>query len=519
MQFLFSPYFAKPSMRFTERCFVVFCLLLGCCVTEPLLISGAFLSDILGVSEALAAVPKKHSAKASAAKTPLKRRRSARKVVLRRAPVPVRTPTALAPLSESNLNESRLGESHLAGSRMIREPRQQESAVARLNTEPPPEPQYTFHPAGYPVLENLDSLDFIDEVRSFAVDKSGNKIFFTLDPDLQLKARSLLQRYNVPWGAIVAVSPRTGRVLAIASYSAREPQGPDVATRATFPAASLFKLVTASAAIEKSGMNGSDMIYFRGGNYTLERFNYLPNVRLDKRSISFADALGKSINPAFARVTLNYLSGTTLERYATNFGFNRPLPFDGPIDVSHFETPSDAYETARTGAGFGDVTISPLHAAVITATIANKGVMMRPYVVDRVIDPHGYVKYQAHSSPVRAAILGSTAHELLSMMEATVEIGTAKKQFLRVKNPFLKNVSVAAKTGTLNGDNPKGTYHWFVAAVPAQDPEIAIATLVIDPGTARVKSSALGREILEHYFRDRSGAIQTRRESSKDLHS
>ncbi|MFN8389140.1 MAG: penicillin-binding transpeptidase domain-containing protein [Bdellovibrionota bacterium] len=382
-----------------------------------------------------------------------------------------------------------------------------------------PEPRLTFHPSGYPVLESLDSLDYIDETHSYAVDKSGNKVFFTLDPDLQLKARSLLQQYTVPWGAIVAVEPRTGRILALASYSAREPNGPDVATRATFPAASLFKLVTASAAIEKTGMSGNDLIYFRGGNYTLERFNYLPDARLDRRSISFAEALGRSINPAFARVTLNSLSAPTLERYASNFGFNQALPFDGPVDVSHFSRPTDEYETARTGAGFGDVTLSPLHAAVITGTIANKGVMMRPFVVDRVVDASGVVKYQAHYSPVRASILGSTAHELLSMMESTVDIGTAKRQFVKVRNPFLKNVSIAAKTGTLSGDNPKGLYHWFVAAVPADRPEIAIATLVIDPGNARVKSSALAREVLEHYFRERSETIQTRSEVVRDVHS
>lgn len=390
---------------------------------------------------------------------------------------------------------------------------------AALSDTPPKPSELSYHPAGYPILDNLDALRAIDETRSFAVDGEGNKIFFTLNPDLQLKARSLLQRYSVPWGSIVALEPRSGRVLAMASYSTKEPAGGDLSTRATFPAASLFKLITAAAAIERAGLSGDDVISFRGGNYTLERFNYLPDARRDRRKISFADALGKSVNPAFARVGLNHLNIATLERYATNFGFNNRLPFDGPVDVSSFQRPADDYETARTAAGFGEVHISPLHAAVMTATIANRGLMMRPYLVDEIVAPSGQLKYRAHNTPVRTSIMSSTSRELLSMMQATVENGTARRQFVKVKSQYLRSTSIAAKTGTLSGDNPKGVYHWFVAAVPAENPEIAVCTLIIDPGNARVKSSALAREILEHYFRNRTGGIETRNERKEETRS
>lgn len=358
----------------------------------------------------------------------------------------------------------------------------------------------------FPLLNVIDSLHFSGDSRAYVLDGSGNRLFLTLDAPLQLKAMELLERHRVPWGAIVALDPKTGRVLAIASHSEEEPLGKPVALRATFPAASLFKIITAAAAVERAGMTGSDRINFRGGNYTLSRYNALPNPKLDRRSMTLAEALGKSVNPAFARVGLNNLSAGMLEHYAHSFGFNAPLPFDMPLEMSTFERPSTDYDTARTAAGFGPVTVSPLHAAALTGSIANNGLMMRPYIVDRVVSNDGKIRYQAKSSPMRTTVSASTARELLSMMQSTVETGTARRQFVRLQNPLLRSESVAGKTGTLSGTNPKGVYHWFVAAAPASAPEIAIATLVIDPGTARVKSTALGREILEQHFRGRQSA-------------
>lgn len=364
--------------------------------------------------------------------------------------------------------------------------------------------------SGGPVFA-LNSLRSLDAAGSIALDQDGNRVHLTIVPDLQLEAKALLQKNDLPWGALVALDPRSGKVLAMSSYSSKEPYAGDIATRATFPAASLFKLVTAAAVIEQSGLDGSHTIFYRGGDYTLVRQNAIPDPRKDRRKITFAEALGRSVNPAFAHVALNTISESTLERYAHSLGFNQRLPFDAPIDVSHFERPGDEYETARTAAGFGDVTLSPLHAAVLTATIANRGVMMKPYIVDHIVGVDGTLRYQSKQTAVRTALSRSTASELLSMMEATVDSGTAKRQFLKMRNPFLKSVPIAAKTGTLSGENPKGLYHWFVAAVPANNPEVVVAALIIESGGAvRIHCSGLARDFLEFYFRDHSDTLQTR---------
>ncbi|MBP9839080.1 MAG: hypothetical protein KBC84_10260, partial [Proteobacteria bacterium] len=172
-----------------------------------------------------------------------------------------------------------------------------------------------FKSDGSPQLEDLESLSDLED-SSVITDTEGDKIKLTLDIGLQKKAAKILQTYALPWSTVVAINPKSGKILALAGYSAKDPSGQQFLTKASFPAASLFKLITASAAVEQKGLNGDDTIYFRGGNYTISQNNYYPDERLDRRQITFADALGKSINPAFARVALNNLTSSSLERFA-----------------------------------------------------------------------------------------------------------------------------------------------------------------------------------------------------------
>jgi cell division protein FtsI/penicillin-binding protein 2 len=262
-------------------------------------------------------------------------------------------------------------------------------------------------------------------------------------------------------------------------------------------------MITAAAALERGGLSTHEPVRFRGSDYLLSRWNYLPNSKLDRRVMDLSTALGKSCNPVFARVALQNLDTPILERYAVNFGFNSEIPFDINVQTSRFNLEGDNYDLARTAAGFGEVSISPLHAALITAAIANSGKMMKPYVVDRIVAADGKLEYQAQSSSLRYPILSSTAQQLLEMMKETVESGTAKKHFTKLRKSTFRDIEVAAKTGTLSGDNPKGMYYWFVAAAPADEPEIAIAVLVIDTGGGRVRGTSLGKELLEHYFTHR----------------
>lgn len=355
-----------------------------------------------------------------------------------------------------------------------------------------------FGVGGKPVVD-VAHLDAQSSGRYAAQTPSGDIVYFTPDPALQSKAEQILKTHRVPWGAIVAVDPSSGKILALASYSEAEPNGEPVALRSTFPAASLFKVVTAAAALEKTNLRPNDKVSYRGGTYTLNNSNYLPDERRDSLSMSFRSALGKSCNPVFARIGLKSLSPADLLSYAEGFGFNAPLAVNFTLPESRFILPQNDLQQARTAAGFGPVTISPLHAALVAAAIANGGVMMRPRYIDEVRGLDGAIVYRSESEPLKRVILSSTADELMDMLRETVEAGTAKRVFGRAQ-PFLRSVPIAAKTGTLSGEDPKGRYLWLIAAAPAAQPEIAVAALVIDPGNARINGAGLGKEFLEHYF-------------------
>lgn len=349
---------------------------------------------------------------------------------------------------------------------------------------------------GHPVLSRLPS--FSTQFEGKIVSQSNNRdfIFYTFDPELQTFAESLVRKADAPHVAVVAMSPSTGKILAIAQKS-KTIENP--ALHAGFPAASLFKLVTAAAAIEARDITGDDKVPFRGGIYTLNRANYLPDGRRDRRTMTVEEALGKSCNPVFGRIGLK-LSAPVLREYARNFGFNAALGFDAPLPTSGASIPSDAFELSRTAAGFGDVSISPIHAATLMSGIANGGLLPRPMIIDHIVSPDGAVLYQSKPHMLMRVVNNSTANELLDMMESTTTIGTSQKEFFFKKRPLLRNIKVAAKTGTLSGKDPIGVNHWFIAAAPLDRPKITLAVISVNPGRSTTKSSRIGRQMIEKYL-------------------
>ena len=355
--------------------------------------------------------------------------------------------------------------------------------------------------------EEKSSRDFQDLVQASTTLKSkmtmpdGRVASLTIDEDLQAQAKELLVRYSLPYGALVALKPGTGEVLTLVGGSnvSKGDNGYQFALRAGMPAASLIKVVSAAAAIERGGARPKHKIHFRGGNYTLNKWNYKPDVRRDTRVISLEKALATSNNPAFGRLGVQVTGADLLSSYADSFGFNRNIPFALPLEKSEFAEIIDDYSLARAAAGFGEVTISPLHAAMLIAAVANDGIMMRP----KLINSFGPENQEVENNPpveLFRVVSADTAADLMEMMELTVKSGTGRRQFSARRAPKLKGIRIAAKTGTLSGENPEGRYHWLIAAAPIEKPEIAIAALVVDTGNAKINGAALGRLFLEHYF-------------------
>jgi cell division protein FtsI/penicillin-binding protein 2 len=329
----------------------------------------------------------------------------------------------------------------------------------------------------------------------------------SLEPGLQDHIASVLRRYDVPYGAAVAIEPSTGRVLAYVSHSSANPDAGDLARDPSPPAASTFKVITSSALID-AGVVPETRICYGGGSQRLVEADIEDNPKRDRNCASLAEALGSSINAVFAKLADRKLSAKVIERYAQAFGFGHALPFDVQTRVSPAEVPEERLELARTAAGFWHTHMSPLHAALIASTIANDGVMPRPILVDRVLDAGGRPLFAASPSAYRNVISRATARTVGHMMTETVAHGTSRSAFFDPHGkPFLPNIKVAGKTGSLSSDQPYRAYSWWIGFAPEESPQIAVAALIVNTPKWRIKASYLAREALRYYLVERKAPV------------
>jgi peptidoglycan glycosyltransferase len=333
--------------------------------------------------------------------------------------------------------------------------------------------------------------------RYASITPRNNVVFYTLDPNLQDFVANTVAHADANHVAVVAMNPKTGAILAIAG---RSTSIPGIEYHSGFPAASLFKVVTAAAAVEEAGITPDSLVQFRGGTYTLNQWNYLPNPRADRRFMSVGEAMGRSCNPVFGQIGLKYLDGSILVKYAEKFGFNKSLGLDVPLPRSTARIPQDdQFEFSRTSAGFGEVTLSPIHAAALVSGVGNNGLLPRPYLIDRVTDSDGITLEKTQPETIQRIVQPETSKTLLEMMRYTTTIGTSRREFMRGGRPALGDIEVAGKTGTLTGSNPQGLNNWFIGTAPIDNPELAVAVITVD-ATHSSKASRLGRLVMQNYF-------------------
>jgi len=334
--------------------------------------------------------------------------------------------------------------------------------------------------------------------------EDGRTITFTVNAELQRFADRQLDKYEIPVGSAVILNSRTGRVHALSQQVTDEAMAEleQAALDPSPPAASLFKIVSAAALLERGEVTPGTRTCYHGGSGKLLDEHLVDSKKLDTACASLRAALGRSINAIFAKLSDRRLDRSTLASYAERFGFNRDLPFDVSVPRSTAEIPQDRLERARTAAGFWHTHLSPLHAAVIAQAVAQDGAMLRPYIVDNVADSGGEVIYESSPKFVGRAVEKETADQLLDAMEHTVTRGTARTAFHDKRGaPLLPGIAVAGKTGTLTGKKPYRAYSWFVGIAPADDPEIAMAVLVVNKPKWRIKSAGLSELLLGEYFR------------------
>ena len=373
------------------------------------------------------------------------------------------------------------------------------------------------------VLTGDDSRLFVTRLVDLLSNSSakGGSVQLTLDAGAQTAAFEGLSALGEGvQGAVVAIEPSTGRILAMASLPSYDPNQlashdfGAVADRAEaleerddqpllnraiqtrLPPGSTFKLVTAAAAIEELGYDADSQVP-GGATYQLPltrgESGLIDNEGRDcgTTKIPFTQAMANSCNTTFARLAVEVGADAMLDQ-AEAFGFNSHYLDDlGPQAESTFPEDMDQAQTGQSGIGQFEVQATPLQMAMVSAGIANGGTVMKPYVVDAVLSGVEVLR-RTDPSDLSQAVSAETSDVLTELMVTTVEDGTAFAG-------AIPNVEVAGKTGTAqSGIEGKPPYAWFTSFAPADDPQVAVAVMIQKaPGTeeGEIAGGALGGPI------------------------
>ncbi len=348
----------------------------------------------------------------------------------------------------------------------------------------------------------------VGDVTSFTLEVPGRtlQVETTLDLQLQSYVEDLLSRSLTHQAAVVAMNPVDGRILTMASYSGEASGVEDnLCLAGSYPAASLFKIIAAAAAIEAKGFTPEKRLTYSGRRYTLYK-KQLEQVKPGPytNEITFERAFASSINPVFGKIGIYHLGQGPLQQYASKFLFNAPIPLELPLTPSRIEVPSDDFGLAEIATGFNKRTlISPVHACLITAAVANNGTMMTPWMIRRIRDAQGRELYLAEIKPLATPITEATAAQMRRLMQDTVRYGTGRKTFrtLLSKKAF-KEVDIGAKTGTINDPQDRYKFDWLSAYILPRDGRdpLCITVLAVHGKKLGIRAKNLARYIIEHRY-------------------
>jgi penicillin-binding protein A len=352
-------------------------------------------------------------------------------------------------------------------------------------------------------------------------DPAGGDVVLTLDPGAQKAAMAGL---NGVTGAVVALDPSTGKVLALASTPTYDPNALSSHDPAAIRAAaarlaaakpdprlnqaigeryspgSVFKLIVSAAALStgkytpQTKIPAPDRLRLPQSTKELENYNGEScNHGADQTLI---DALTISCNTAFAELGIT-LGEDKIRAMAEAFGIGKSLDLPLHVVPSTIGSIAGPAELGISSIGQQDVQFTPLQAAMIAATIANKGQLMKPYLVDSIQAPDLTVIDKLSPEAMGRAISPEVAAAITQMMTSVVDHGTGRKA-------RIQGIPVAGKTGT--AQNSATDHAWFVGFAPADHPKIAVAVFVKNGGaTGGDISAPVARQVIQAYLSGHGG--------------
>lgn len=341
----------------------------------------------------------------------------------------------------------------------------------------------------------------------------GNDIVTTLDPAAQKVA---IQGLAGRKGSVVALDPKSGAILAMVSnppFDAntvhtkgvnKQLGGLNRATGAGYPPGSTFKVVTAIAAIDSGRYKPSSVVSGRNGKI----ISGAPLNNFGGSSfgdISLTTALTNSVNTVWAEVAEN-LGQNKMQTYMDRLGFGRDPPLDLPdadlrasgsrIDGDIVSVTNGAIDVGRMGIGQDKLQVTPLQMAMVASSVANDGVLMRPHITDKIVDPDGRTVKEIDPEKMSTVMSPSSAKQVNQMMQSVVREGSGT-------GARLQGLEVAGKTGTAEVNKRCPNQAWFIGFAPASNPQVAVAvTVECTAGTGGLVAAPIARSVMQAVLKD-----------------
>lgn len=329
--------------------------------------------------------------------------------------------------------------------------------------------------------------------------RRGADVRLTIDTRVQ---RAAAESLGDRPGAVAAVDPQTGAILALVSQPRYDPNEVDQrwqalnedagrpflnrALQGRYPPGSAFKPLVAAAALQEGvvtpGSPFQDEGTYVAGGYQVRNFGGNRYGGHD-----FTEAMAKSINTTFAKVGVE-LGAERLSAYSREFGFGVEPPFSLPVSGGAFPGSLDTAHVAQVAFGQGELLATPLQMALLAAGIANRGEIMQPYLVNEIRDYRQTIVERHRPEVWRRPVSARAAAEVRDLMVQVVEDGTGTRA-------QIPGVQVAGKTGTaeIEGAEP---HAWFIGFAPASEPRVAVAVVVEHGGTGGSTAAPIARAVL-----------------------
>jgi peptidoglycan glycosyltransferase len=357
-------------------------------------------------------------------------------------------------------------------------------------------------------LMGAESINLIELIKNKGKqeEKVGHNLKTTLDYNLQKLAYDLLGNNR---GAVIALNPKTGEVLAMVSKPSYNPNNlseiweslqkneanhPLInrATAGLYPPGSTFKTITAISALE----NIKDITtrkFEDKGKLVFNQNQSLSNYNGEVLgNINFKEAFYHSSNVFFGNLGLE-LGNDKLKATAEKFFFNKNIPTDG-ITIENSKFPSyKNYEKgniAQSAIGQAEVLATPMEMALVASTIANDGVMMKPFIVSQITDNKGKVVKNVDAQSAGEYISKDNAKIMKDFMRAVVTSGTGTAA-------EVSGINAAGKTGTADHVESKNPHAWFIGFAPYDNPQVAVAVIVEEGGVGGKAAAKIAGQVMK----------------------